>query len=532
MLKRSGQVVYSMAVGMAALALSGASAQTVATVAGGKVEGIVVDGAAVWRAIPYAAPPVGALRWRPPKPAVHWDGIRSAKQFGASCPQMKEAATQLSPLGALSEDCLFLNIWAPAAKGARRPVMLWIHGGGFIAGTGSEAQFDGSALTRRGVIVVTMNYRLGRLGFFAHPALSAEHPDEPHGNYGLMDQVAALKWVRDNIAAFGGDPNNMTLIGESAGAMSTFALSTSPLARGLFHKMIVESAPTNWPMRDIRADRSGKPAAETIGSQWAASQGITGNDASALAALRALPADRIAPPAPDVSTIMALMAGTGPMIDGKVLTDMPDAVYVRGGQDSMPMILGTNSQEGVVWSFEEKRLGLTTIIPQTGEEVLARLPEGLKRDDVQAAYLKEAGGNAAKADGLLRADAFMGAGAYRVAAMAARMSPTWLYRFDTTPAQTRAAIAGAPHGTEIFYVFGTLDRFRYKAGGTSAQDRAISDQIVRYWTSFAATGKPAAKGAPDWRAFDPARPSALKVENSGVTYGPLENARILAGMAH
>ena len=495
----------------------------VAHSAAGDIEGGIEGAVAVWRGIPYAAAPVGDLRWRPPQPAARFDGVRQAGVFGASCPQIAESPTQLSPLGPQSEDCLFLNVWAPrsaAGKGGRLPVMVWLHGGGFIAGAGSEAQFDGTAFARQGVILVTLNYRLGRLGFFAHPALAAEAGAEPQGNYGLMDQIAALRWVRQNIAAFGGDPGNVTLFGESAGAISAVALSTSPMAQGLFHKMIVESAPLRVPLRSLRDDRPELPSAQTLGRQWAESVGIDGDGAGALAALRALPVERIAPVAASPADIFAIITASGPMADGQMLTEAPAEAYAGGRQMAVPMIVGSNGREDVVWSFEGEKVALVPITGLTGAQVLSKIADPEQRRQVAAHYRTKGEGDAA-----MRSDAFAGASAYFLA-RAAR-APAWLYRFDAVPPQVGRVVGQAPHGTELFYVFGTLDHFPYRAGESGKEARKISAAMVRYWTGFARTGRPSVAGASQWPAFAGDRPSMLQIDNSGVANVVVRDAGIL-----
>jgi para-nitrobenzyl esterase len=245
---------------------------------------VVEDGVVSFKGIPYAAPPVGALRWRPPQPMAPWTGVRQAAEFGANCMQGRfgppqARASQAPPSW---EDCLFLNVWRPAnaAAGARLPVMVWIHGGGFTGGSGSSPNTAGTQFAKQGVVLVTFNYRLGRFGFFAFPALSREHPEELKGNYAYMDQIAALKWVQRNIAAFGGDPKNVTIFGFSAGGVSVHSLLASPLARGLFHKVIVQSGGsrdsvlTARPMREDGVDPNYPVSAETIGIEFARSMGI------------------------------------------------------------------------------------------------------------------------------------------------------------------------------------------------------------------------------------------------------------------
>ena len=270
----------------------------VVRVESGQVQGVIADDVESFKGIPFAAPPVGELRWRPPQPAASWTGVRQAADFGANCMQGRfgppPAAGAPQP-PAPSEDCLFLNIWRPAsaAAGAKLPVMVWIHGGGFVGGSGALPGEGGGPFARQGVVLVTLNYRLGRFGFFAHPALSAERPDDLKGNYAYMDQIAALQWVKRNIGAFGGDPDNVTIFGFSAGGVSVHSLLASPLARGLFHKAIAQSGGsrdsvlTARPMREDGVDPNYPVSGETIGMTFARSMGIDGTDAAALATLAA-----------------------------------------------------------------------------------------------------------------------------------------------------------------------------------------------------------------------------------------------------
>lgn len=525
-------LVASLALSIPAPGLASLSAPIVETTSG-RIAG-TADGAILsWKGIPFAAPPVKELRWRAPQDPASWTGVRQATQFGASCPQTLVTPTQLSPLGKTDEDCLYLNIWAPeGAPDAKRklPVMVWLHGGGFIAGAGSERQFDGSALARHGVILVTLNYRLGRLGFFAHPALSKEQSGAPRGNYGLLDQIAALRWVQRNIAAFGGDPGNITLFGESAGGFSTLALMGSPLARGLFHKAIVESGAVRMNARDIARDTPSAPSAESMGRTWAESLGIHGDDAASLKALRALPVERVAPAAPAMAEIMAIMQTSGPMVDGQVLPATLAEIFAARRQAHIPMIVGSNSLEGDVWSFADGGYATIPIMPKTAAQILAHVPAD-KRTAIHAHYAAAANGNATRADGMMRSDAFLGAMTFKVAREVSQAAPVWLYRFDARPAQTRKTVPGARHGTEIFYVFRTLDRFPFKGDLADEADRNLSARMLQYWTSFARDGTRRTGGPTDWPRFDPARPAQLAFDTGRTRLEPVTHGDILNALA-
>jgi para-nitrobenzyl esterase len=501
---------------------AGAAAESapVAHTRSGVVQGSLSASNVVFLGIPFAASPVGELRWRAPQPVPVWSGVRKAQRFGPSCPQSVSTPTQLAPLEAFSEDCLYLNIWGPRRRQTQLPVMVWLHGGGFISGGAAEAEYDGSRLAQHGVLVVSINYRLGRLGVFAHPALDREHPEEPHGNYGLLDQVAALQWVRHNISAFGGDPRNVTVFGESAGGISIVALSTSSLAQGLFDKAIVQSGSVRLPMRELASDRPGLPSAETIGSAWAQTIGIEGGDSAVAKRLRSLPVATVAPPAPALAEVMDILKSSSPIIDGKLLVTGLDSAFQAGSSGRVPMILGTNSLESVVWSFGDSKLQTIPITSLNIDEILPSL-EHKQRNEVLASFRAPGTADDIQVAESIASEALMGAGAVALARAAAPSTPVYLYRFAAVPGAAEGAAPGAPHGTEIFYVFGTLDRFRIHPEAMTSADRGLSAAIMEYWTSFARSGIPSASGAPKWAAFDSGRNELLIFTRTGAAMAPI-----------
>ncbi|HJQ81917.1 MAG TPA: carboxylesterase family protein [Lacipirellulaceae bacterium] len=321
----------------------------------GDLQGVVDDGVESFKGIPFAAPPVGDLRWRPPQPPARWSGVRQAAEFGPNCMQGRFGPPPAAgaPTGPVHlEDCLYLNVWRPAAATARNlPVMVWIHGGGFTGGSSSAPNTSGVGFAKQGVVLVAMNYRLGRFGFFAHPALSRERPDENKGNYAYMDQIAALQWVKRNIAFFGGDPNNVTIFGFSAGGVSVHSMLASPQARGLFHKAIAQSGGsrdsvlTARPMSKDGVDPNYPVSAETIGSQFARSMGIDGMDEDALAKLRSLSADQVLRGAPTPSGANAPSYETTPILDGKLITETAESAYKAQRQPRVPFLAGSNSAD-------------------------------------------------------------------------------------------------------------------------------------------------------------------------------------------
>ena len=472
---------------LALLAATPAAAQQV-TIDSGALTGATADGVASFKGIPYAAPPVGEGRWAAPAPVSRWTAPRDATRFGADCVQ--NAVPGDVSLGApMAEDCLFLNVWTPKpATGAKLPVMVWIHGGGFVAGSGALAPTDGAQLARRDVVVVTFNYRLGRFGFFAHPALGQG------ANWGLMDQIAALAWVKRNIAAFGGDPTTVTLFGESAGGESVARLMASPAATGLFAKAIAASGGgrDRWPTLAEAQIKGGAFAAKST--------------AADLAALRALPADTVR----GGITILNKEEGfySGPVTDGTIVPGHADAVFASGKQARIPFIAGSNDDE----------LGFVPapFLPMVNGPLLKQLGSGA--DAVKAAY-----GSEEKAARHLASDAIFVEPALALASRHAKAgSPTWLYRFGYVTEAKREAGKGAAHASDVPFQFGNLP------ADATAADRAAAAQLMTYWTHFARTGDPNGKGAPAWQRLDPASAKLLAIGIGETAMAPAATAPIAA----
>jgi para-nitrobenzyl esterase len=458
----------------------------------GLVSGVVSDGILSYKGIPYAAPPVGDLRWRAPQPPAQWPGVRPSDHYAHDCMQ-EPFPSDAAPLGTSpDEDCLYLNVWAPASRGSKAlPVMVWFHGGGFINGGSSPAVYDGSHFARRGIVFVSFNYRLGRFGFFAHPALSAEAAGDPTANYGFLDQIAVLRWVKRNAAAFGGDPGNVTIFGESAGGGSVNAMVVSPLARGLFHKVLVESGAgrSRGPitMRSAREPGPKKePSGEAIGVAFAEQAGIKGRDPAALAALRKLPATslvngmNLANPQPDTFA--------GPMVDGKIVPGSIEDLFRAGKQARVPYLIGANALE----------FGFAPVPPKETEDLLA--PLGADRGKVLAAYDPEGHGDMGEIGMRLRGDLAMVEPARLLARLtSAAGQPTWVYRFSYVASTIRSSVRGALHATEIPFVFATV-REKYGAA-TTPEDEAVAEAMNGYWAAFSRGGDPNQEARPRWPGF-------------------------------
>ena len=469
----------------------------------GALAGATSDGVLSFKGVPFAAPPVGPLRWRAPQPAPAWTGVRPASQYGHDCMQ-QPFPSDAAPLGTEpAEDCLVVNVWRPAqSTGRKLPVMVWIYGGGFVNGGSSPAVYDGSQFARRGIVFVSFNYRLGRFGFFAHPELTRENPDGGLlGDYGYMDQIAALKWVQRNIAAFGGDASNVTVFGESAGGGSVHMLLTSPLARGLFAKAVIESG-------GGRGSFGGRTVhdAEAIGMAFARANGIQGDGPEALAALRALPAEKIV-----AGLNMATMgpaAGTyvgGPLLDGRIVAENPDQAYRAGRNARVPVMIGANSAD----------IGFASA--RTMDDLLA--PFGADRDKARAVYDPSNSGDVRVVGAKVAMDRTMEEPARFTASEFARQGlPSYEYRFSYVADSMRRQWQGAPHATEIPFVFDTVAA-KYGKDLTAA-DEATARAANAYWANFAKTGDPNGPGLPHWPRYAPATDGIMDFTPDGPKGGP------------
>jgi len=444
---------------------------SVVKIRSGSLKGVSTTGVETYLGIPYAAAPVGDLRWRPPQPAKAWTGVRDAGRPGAAC-------------GQATEDCLFLNVTRPTGAKAsdKLPVMVWIHGGSFTGGSstnGFGANHDGTEFARKGIVTVTINYRLGRAGWFSHPALSREGR---HGNYGLMDQIAALKWVRDNISAFGGNPSNVTIFGESAGGISVNYLMLDPEARGLFHKAISESGFGRNQPQTVKV-------AQDFAVANATKAGVTGTDAAAAAALRKLPLTAFPP-----SAGLTDVARPYPILDGRDIAWPLAEGFAQGKQAKVPFIIGGNSNEASLFRPQAAELDAIT---DRRDALMAAFDPGrtgnklqIINDLVTAQRVTEPDRNLARQH--------VKAGA-----------PVWVYHFSYVPPSQRATSLGAIHVAEIKYVFNGPGQ------NTDPQDFATAGAMNAYWAAFAKYGDPSAAGGPVWSRFDRAREAVMEFTHGG-----------------
>ena len=467
----------------------------------GLLQGTSEDGLTIYRGIPFAAPPVGDLRWRAPQPAAKWDGVKLATKF-ASGPIQAWGA----PAGK-SEDCLYLNVWTPMKSASDRiPVLVWIYGGGFNGGSTSEPVYSGEKLARKGVVLVSIAYRVGQLGFMAHPELSAESPNHVSGNYGLLDMIAGLQWIQKNIAAFGGDQNKVTIFGESAGGIAVSMLCASPLAKGLFHGAISESGgsfgpprPNTFPGENLKR----LPDAERAGEAYAESAGV-----SSIAELRKI----------DAGKLPAIRGLAWPIIDGCVIPDDQYKLYEAGKFNDTPILVGYNSDEGASFSP-----------PKTPADYITgtKTRYGKFADDLLKAYPVDSNMVPKTARDLAR-DAAFGWHTWSWARLQSKIgkSKAYLYYFDQHPDYPEGsprARYGSPHGQEVAYVFNHLDASNPQ---TTKTDLSISEAMATYWANFAKYGNPNGNGVPEWPAISDANPVVMYF-NQTPHMGPVPGAESL-----
>lgn len=461
-----------------------------------------------FKGVPYARPPIGRLRWRPPQPPEKWSGVRPAQAFAPRCIQPNRPNHAVGYFGAEpeSEDCLYLNLWtAVPGTDEKRPVMMWLHGGAFLVGSGSLPIFDGAALARRGVVVVTINYRLGRLGFLSHPELSAEQPQRTSGNYGLLDQIEALRWIKTNIAAFGGDPDCVTVFGQSAGSSSVSTLMGSPLARGLFHRAIGQSGGAFFPRILQKLD-----AAEASGARFANAIG-----ASTLEELRSRPAREIQFIRPDDGgTLKDIYDGSDPkgtdrqngwkIIDGYTVPDFLRNIFAAGRQNDVPLLTGATTDEGTT----------QPPIPQLAEFIRrARADYGNLADSFLQIFPAENDAEAELASRRVVGTRVFNWENWTWANWQAKTgrAPVYFYHFAHAPPKPSSTMGGdlsrelgAFHTADIPYVFQTLDA---RSWPWRPSDRALSDTMARYWVNFASTGDPNGAKLPQWPRYNPQQPT-------------------------
>lgn len=507
----------------------------IVTIKAGQIQGTrqADNEIAVFKGVPYAQPPVGDLRWRAPQPLKPWDGIKKTTQFSPfAWQQMRmiddffaniingqgwgwlrksfiKAAFKFVPKPKQSEDCLYLNVKTPSLDaGAKLPVMVWIHGGDHQDGSGGEPFYDGTAIPKKGIVLVTINYRLGLMGYFAHPELTKESNNGVSGNYGTLDQIAALKWVQENIAAFGGDPNNVTIFGESAGGESVAHMLSSPLAKGLFHKAILQSPANSGQMMHLKHPYLEYESAETRGQQFAEKVGISG--VNQLAELRKIPAQQLQ----KIILEQTSLAGFFPVIDGYVLPKNPFETFYDGEQAKVPILLGSNSDEGsLLYSImgtplvEYQHQALDEAVLNTiyqsefGEAVsqLATLYPGLTTRNE-------------KAETDLMGDAMFGSKVRFYAEWATKAGQSVYFYFFKRVPPSPSQTAGAFHAAELPFVHGTNTPIL----PLNKADQALSASMINYWTQFAKTGTPNDNGLVEWETFDPSNPRWLVLDRGHI----------------
>lgn len=487
------KALAASAAGLLIAASASAQQRPIAPTTNGRVIGTAADGVAVFRGVPYAAAPIGARRWRPPVDAVAWTGLRDASRFGSACAQPPGRTEAWAQVGPTSEDCLFLNVWRPTRRGSY-PVMVFLHGGGFTYGAAGVPLYDGANLARRGVVVVTLNYRLGVLGFFAHPTLTQEASGAPLGNYGIMDQLSALRWVRRNIAGFGGDARNVTVFGESAGAGSIQLMMGSPAADGLFDRAVSQSGAGGSVLPSFRT-------AEATGRKLTDAAGL--GEVTAVQ-LRGLPVEK-------------LLLRSFPFIDGRIVVASPGTAFQRRRQAKVPLIIGANSNEATLSANNAAAVKLVL-----GEQVA-------EFERAYAVARPRSSADAARID--LAEDVLSVLPSISIGTMhAAAGAPAYGYYFTQVPASQRVGSAGAGHGDEVQYLFGNP----YDGAVWDANDRAVSQAMGDHWVRFARTGNPNGAGASNWPRIDDGplpRYLSMGQPTRALTLTPLEERVRAASLA-
>ena len=478
-------------------------------IADGILRGAIKDGITSFKGIPYAAPPVGEYRWRPPQPVKPWKDVRDATGVCPDCPQRAWPGSTSSQ----SEDCLFLNIWLPATATTKSklPVMVWIHGGGFTGGSGSSPESAGDSFAKQGVILATINYRLGRLGHFAFPALSKEHPDEFKGSYAYMDHIAALKWIQKNIEAFGGDPKNVTIFGFSAGGVSIHSLLTIPAARGLFQKAIGESSGgrdgvlTGRPIQTDNIDSLYPISAESIGINFARKHKIEGIDSSALAKLRALSVQEIVDGGQENDSA-GVRIYSGPILDGKLVVETAESAYKAGRQAQVPVMIGNCSAE-IGGPFVSKVSTKDALFSSFGEN----------EAEAKAAFDPNNDKEFTEVITRFNTDWVWGEPARMTArAFVVKHLPAYIYQFGYTPIANRKwSPYGAGHGSEVSFVFNTLNARWGASSDPTTQEKELAKIMNTYWANFAKTGNPNGTGLPIWPIYDLQKENIIDIDIDG-----------------
>lgn len=478
--------------GIACLCVISAYAADVDTIRvdGGLISGAVEDGVNVYRGIPFAAPPVGDLRWKAPQPVVDWDGVRACTEFKTDCPQAPY------PKGSLyyreprpqSEDCLFLNVWSTAEPGEKQPVMVWIHGGGFTRGAGTTEAYDGTQLAKKDVVLITINYRLGVFGFLAHPELTAESEHNSSGNYGTLDMIAALEWVQRNVEQFGGDPENVTIFGESAGSWAVNVLVASPLAKGLFHRAIGQSGGSFGSMTHLSESDGDNMSAEEMGVAFGAAAG-----ADSLDEMRALSADQLL--ATFTSNSDGRQFRSRAIVDGWFLPKTVAEIFAAGEHNDVPSILGSNRDESSAFMAPG-------MLPKTVEAYETAMRERYGDDFDAFAKVYPVSGPEDIRDVVIQSgsDSTFGISMRTWARMMKHGdSPAYLYYFTRVPQVPNSEFYGAFHAAEILYAF---DNLHQREGVYTDVDHALAEVISGYWVNFAKTGDPNGDGLPRWNPYN------------------------------